>query len=337
MSIRDKENKKVSKIGSVTTSHGMTHCINQQAILPVRQLKIGKSPRGLSDHKRSPRVMATHDDSQYEPSSVGGRISKRTVWVIVRTNGSCYYPVGSTGTMTSPVNKMQKESVARKEIAKRRGDTRTNSKAQEAAATTTSPPHSDEDSDEAESDGDNPHVDNAEKGNDDAEESGDDDTNAEESVDKDSAAEESNEQGSMAMKKGNPNCSIQEEPKIQNNSLNEFPELKRLFEGYNMYWMAKTLGKYSMEMVHEFYANYYCTLEKKDSSNKAIKKEPVLDFARGIRKLTTKDKVLHFQLMDNIIDEDKEGAEWVTGRKLIYKASLNFLAKSGGPSFNIDS
>ncbi|MCE3051518.1 hypothetical protein HAX54_050059, partial [Datura stramonium] len=46
---------------------------------------------------------------------------------------------------------------------------------------------------------------------------------------------------------------------------NKVPELKRLFDGYNMYWMAKTLGKYSMDMVREFYANYYCTLEKKAS------------------------------------------------------------------------
>ncbi|MCD7471101.1 hypothetical protein HAX54_011385, partial [Datura stramonium] len=100
----------------------------------------------------------------------------------------------------------------------------------------------DEESDEAESDGDNPLTDNAEEGNDDVEESGDDDTNAEESGDKDSAAEESNEQvgdskpattpkvrskrwflqGSRGVyfaglnlnEKVNPNRSIEEEPKI---------------------------------------------------------------------------------------------------------------------------
>ncbi|MCE0480915.1 hypothetical protein HAX54_038146, partial [Datura stramonium] len=37
--------------------------------------------------------------------------------------------------------------------------------------------------------------------------------------------------------------------------------------------MAKTLGKYSMEIWREFYANYYCTLEKKAPSKNAIKKE----------------------------------------------------------------
>ncbi|MCD7471139.1 hypothetical protein HAX54_011447 [Datura stramonium] len=62
--------------------------------------------------------------------------------------------------------------------------------------------------------------------------------------------------------KGNPNRSIEEEPRIQINALNEVPELKSLFEGYNMYWMAKTLRKYNMEMVREFYANYYYTMEK---------------------------------------------------------------------------
>ncbi|MCE0480767.1 hypothetical protein HAX54_037875 [Datura stramonium] len=49
---------------------------------------------------------------------------------------------------------------------------------------------------------------------------------------------------------------------------------------------------------------------------------------KGIRKLSTEDKMLHFQWMANIIAEDKERPEWVTGRKPIYKASLNFLAKS---------
>ncbi|MCD9643508.1 hypothetical protein HAX54_031081 [Datura stramonium] len=66
--------------------------------------------------------------------------------------------------------------------------TREKSKAQEAVTATTSPPQSDEGSDEAESDGENPSADNVEKGNDGAEELGDDDTNVEDSV-----AEESNE------------------------------------------------------------------------------------------------------------------------------------------------
>ncbi|MCE3215734.1 hypothetical protein HAX54_003307, partial [Datura stramonium] len=114
-------------------------------------------------------------------------------------------------TMNSPVNKKQQEAAARKKIAKRwqhcdeseldnssgsevhynitRSDespmvtTREKSKAQEVAAATTSPPQSVEGNDEAESNCYNPPVDadNTEKGNDDVEESGDDDTNAEES------------------------------------------------------------------------------------------------------------------------------------------------------------
>ncbi|MCE3215406.1 hypothetical protein HAX54_002285 [Datura stramonium] len=172
--------------------------------------------------------------------------------------------------MTSSVNKKQQEAAARKEIAKRQQirdelesdsssglevhynitssdespvvTTREKSKAQEAIATTTSPPQSDERSDEVKSNGDNPPMDNAGKGNDDAEESGDGDTNVEESGDKDSVAEESNEkvedsepsttpevrskrwfrQGSIDVyfaglnlnEKGNPSRSILEEPKI---------------------------------------------------------------------------------------------------------------------------
>ncbi|MCD9645355.1 hypothetical protein HAX54_034211 [Datura stramonium] len=115
-------------------------------------------------------------------------------------------------------------------------------------------------------------------------------------------------------------------------------------------------------MVSEFYANYYCTLEKKASSKMVIKKDPMHDSVgvraipvdiskrtitrvlmggdftvlsrtteydyrmgamKGIRKLSTEDKMLHFQWMATIIAEDKEREEWVTGRKSIYKASLN--------------
>ncbi|MCD7453014.1 hypothetical protein HAX54_019271 [Datura stramonium] len=181
-----------------------------------------------------------------------------------------------------------------------------NSKAQEAIAATTSPLQSDEGGDEAKSDGDNPPADNAGKGDDDPAQSGEGDTNAEESSDKDSGAEESIEQeedfgitlearskiwflqgsrnvyyaGLNLTEKENPSRSIQEEPKIHINALNEVPEHKRIFEGYNMHLMTKTPGKYTIEMVHEFYANYYCTLEKKASSKTTIKKEPVLDSVR---------------------------------------------------------
>ncbi|MCD7470179.1 hypothetical protein HAX54_009855 [Datura stramonium] len=131
-------------------------------------------------------------------------------------------PVPNNCTMTSIGNKKQQEAVARKKIAKRRQlrdelesdsssglevhynietsdeslvvTTREKSKAQEAAAPTSSPPQSNEGSVEVASDGDNPPADNAEEGIDDTEESGDDDTDAEESGDKESVAEKSNEQ-----------------------------------------------------------------------------------------------------------------------------------------------
>ncbi|MCD7449317.1 hypothetical protein HAX54_051257, partial [Datura stramonium] len=75
--------------------------------------------------------------------------------------------------------------------------------------------------------------------------------------------------------KGNPSHSIQEEPKIWTNSLNKVPELKRLFEAQNMHWMAESLGKYSMDMMHEFYTNSYYTLEKNALLRTVIKKEPM--------------------------------------------------------------
>ncbi|MCD7464392.1 hypothetical protein HAX54_052653, partial [Datura stramonium] len=101
------------------------------------------------------------------------------------------------------------------------------------------------------------------EGNNDAEDSGDDDSEVEEFGNKDNAAEKSDDQvddydpstipevrskrwfvqgprdvyyvGLALNEKGNPSRSIQEEPRIQINALNEVPNLKRLFEGYNMY------------------------------------------------------------------------------------------------------
>ncbi|MCD7448939.1 hypothetical protein HAX54_047551 [Datura stramonium] len=191
--------------------------------------------------------------------------------------------------------------------------TRAKSKAQYATADTTSPPQSDEGSDEAESDGYNPSTDNVEEGNGnaeessgDAEESGDDDSEVEESGDMESATEKSSEhvgdsnpattpearskrwflQGSRDVYYPGLNLSrsIQEEPKIQINALNE--------------------------MVREFYANYYYTLEKKAPSKIAIKKEPVLDSVRvraipvDISKGTT-TRVL-MGVNGNVLSENRE-------------------------------
>ncbi|MCD9642555.1 hypothetical protein HAX54_029414, partial [Datura stramonium] len=149
---------------------------------------------------------------------------------------SVYVPVGSTG------NKKQQEAAARKEIAKKRqvGD--------ESELKSSSGSESKEGGEEA-SDGDDPLADDTEEGNDDVEESGDDDTKAEESGNKESVAEKSGEQvedsdpattpeasskrwfvqgsqdvyyaGLSLNDKGNPTRSIQEDPKIQINVLNE--------------------------------------------------------------------------------------------------------------------
>ncbi|MCD7460356.1 hypothetical protein HAX54_043371, partial [Datura stramonium] len=141
--------------------------------------------------------------------------------------------------------------------------TRAKFKAQEATTATSPLSQSEEGGEEAESDGEDPPADDAEEGNDDAEESGDDDSEAEESGNKKSVAENSREQvedsdpvttpeerskrwfvqGSRDMyyaglalnDKGNPSHNIHEEPKIRINSLNEVPELKRLFKGYDMH------------------------------------------------------------------------------------------------------
>ncbi|MCD9646387.1 hypothetical protein HAX54_036170, partial [Datura stramonium] len=156
-----------------------------------------------------------------------------------------------------------------------------------------------------------------------------DDTNAEESGYKDSVAEESNEQeeessirpearskiwflqgsrdvyyeGLNINEKGYPSRSFQEEPKMQFNALNE---------------------------------------RKKASSKTAIKKEPVLDSVRvrAIRVDISERTITRVLMGGNFtvptktteydyrMEAMKERAEWITGRKPIYKASLNFLAKS---------
>ncbi|MCD9645914.1 hypothetical protein HAX54_035319 [Datura stramonium] len=54
-----------------------------------------------------------------------------------------------------------------------------------------------------------------------------------------------------------------------------------------------------------------------------------MEAIKGIERVSTEDKLMHSQWMANIIDKDKEGAEWVIGRKLIYKASL-FWPSHGG-------
>ncbi|MCD9644863.1 hypothetical protein HAX54_033376 [Datura stramonium] len=114
------------------------------------------------------------------------------------------------------------------------------SKVQEATAATISPPsQSKAGGEEAKSDGDNPHVDNEEEGNDDAKDSRDEDTKVEEFGDRESAVEKYGEQ---------------------------------VEDSY-----PATTPEASMEMVHEFYENYYCTVEKKALSKNSIKKEPMLD------------------------------------------------------------
>ncbi|MCE0481644.1 hypothetical protein HAX54_039532 [Datura stramonium] len=160
-----------------------------------------------------------------------------------------------TGTMTSTGNKKQEEAAAWKEIAKRRHP-RDESKSDSSSGLDVH--YNIETSDES------LVVPLGQKeGNDDAEESGDDDSEAEMSGNKDNAAEKSDDQvdefdpattlearserwfvqvsrdmyyaGVAFNEKGNPSHSIQEEPKIQINALNEVPKLKRLIEGYNMY------------------------------------------------------------------------------------------------------
>ncbi|MCE5166789.1 hypothetical protein HAX54_026546 [Datura stramonium] len=144
-------------------------------------------------------------------------------------------------TVGSP-NGLLKLVIVRSSAPKPLVTTRVKPKSQEAASATASPPLSKKGGEEAESDGDNAPANNANGSNDDAEESGDKDIEVEESGDKESAAEKSREYvedseptttpearskrwfvhgsrdvyyaGFALNEKGNPNCSIQEEPNI---------------------------------------------------------------------------------------------------------------------------
>ncbi|MCD9638572.1 hypothetical protein HAX54_022629 [Datura stramonium] len=114
-------------------------------------------------------------------------------------------------------------------------------------------PHSDEGGEKTEADDDDPPNDNKEEG--------------------ENADEESGEQESDSEPSTVPNASIQEEPKIQTGALNEVPELRRLFEKYIVHWIVETPGRYSGDMVCEFYENYYSTMEKNAPTRQAVKKE----------------------------------------------------------------
>ncbi|MCE2056029.1 hypothetical protein HAX54_043938 [Datura stramonium] len=198
----------------------------------------------------------------------------------------------TTGKITSEGNKKQHEAASWKDIGKRQ------LLRDESESDSSSGSESEEGGAEVESDGKHPPANNAEEGNDDVEELGDDDSEAEES-------------GLALNEKGNTSRSIQEEPKIQINVLNEVQKLKRFFD-YNMYWMAKTLGKYNMEMVLDI-SERTITRVLMGGDYKVLTQTTEYDYQieamKGIKKLSTKDKVIHFQWMENIIAKDMEGAE----------------------------
>ncbi|MCD7469755.1 hypothetical protein HAX54_008992 [Datura stramonium] len=136
-----------------------------------------------------------------------------------------------------------------------------------------------------ESNNEDPPTNDVEEGDNDAEESGDDESAVEESAtrriqQRSSGSRDVYYVGLALIEKGNPRRSIQEEPRIRTNALNDVQKLKRIFDAYNIHGMTKKSGKYGMEMVLEFFANYFCTLENNAPSRNAIKKEPVLDSVR---------------------------------------------------------
>ncbi|MCE3215946.1 hypothetical protein HAX54_004149, partial [Datura stramonium] len=124
-----------------------------------------------------------------------------------------------------------------------------------------------------------------------------------------SVEKESGEQGDNSNPPTIPEASIQEKPRIRIGALSEVPELRRLFDVYNMHWMAKTLVKYSVW-------------------NRTPEYDYRIEALKGVKKLRTENKLIHYRWMENIITEAKEDAKWVTSGKPIYKASFNFLAKS---------
>ncbi|KAM3325012.1 putative protein isoform X2 [Capsicum chacoense] len=56
--------------------------------------------------------------------------------------------------------------------------------------------------------------------------------------------------------KGHPKRSIFEEPRIRTEDLAAAPEVKAIFDRYQLGWMGEAPGRYSPEMVHEFFAFY---------------------------------------------------------------------------------
>ncbi|KAM3217714.1 putative protein isoform X1 [Capsicum annuum] len=175
-------------------------------------------------------------------------------------------------------------------------------------------------------------------------------------------------QRDMALnEKGHPKRSIFEEPRIRTEDLAAVPEVKATFDRYQLGWMGEAPGRYSPEMVREFFASYAASLSSSTPKGQLVKNQPPMDRVqvrgrlvdiseRTIQRLLfgtefkaptstaeynhrvsiVKDRVKMadpvqrsslLKWVASFIAENREEASWVTSKGTITKASLNFAAK----------
>ena len=70
------------------------------------------------------------------------------------------------------------------------------------------------------------------------------------------------------------------EQRVLTGSLPTMPEIHNLFTRYRLEWTARPLGRYSEELVREFYASYIATLRSQIDRRAAPAKQAPLEQVR---------------------------------------------------------
>ncbi|TMW82926.1 hypothetical protein EJD97_003840 [Solanum chilense] len=112
------------------------------------------------------------------------------------------------------------------------------------------------------------------------------------------------------------------ERRVVTGSLLTMPEIHNLFTKHRLEWTARPLGRYSEEMVREFYASYVATLYSQIDKRAAPAKQAPLEQVRvrGVQ--------LTFPYLPSADFYMAKGADWVTEPNgAIKKANLTFTAK----------
>ena len=89
-------------------------------------------------------------------------------------------------------------------------------------------------------------------------------------------------------------------------SLPTMPEIHNLFTGHRLEWTARSLGRYSKELVREFYASYVATLRSQIDRRAAPAKKAPLEKVQvcGIH-VDMSMPAIHWYLYDEDVDANR--------------------------------